>query len=131
MDWFLRMSIYLLVPFAVYYSSETFANTSGVLARGYNLSFCVFAVMIIMVSKLSNRKQGFQSTPLDFIIIIISLLVPYLFEQKISDYQIGFVAAKTILLYFSFEVLMAEMRKKYNKVAWATIASLLILAVKY
>jgi UDP-GlcNAc:undecaprenyl-phosphate GlcNAc-1-phosphate transferase len=127
---FLRLSLYLLVPFAVYFSSETVAGTSGVFVKGYNLSFGFFAVLIILVSTFSHRKQGFQSTPLDFLIVILAILVSNLIDHKIHEFQIGLVAAKTILVYFSFEVLMAELRGKFNKVAWATIVSLLILVVK-
>jgi UDP-GlcNAc:undecaprenyl-phosphate GlcNAc-1-phosphate transferase len=124
------MSLYVLVPFAVYFSSETLANISGVFVGGYNLSFGIFAVLIILVSKLSQRKRGFQSTPLDFLIAVLALLVPNLFDQNIHEYQMGLVVAKTILLYFSFEVLMAELRQKFNKIAWATVASLLIVTLK-
>jgi len=130
LGWFLRMSIYLLVPFAVYYSGETLVNTSYILTIGYNMSFGIFAMLIILVSKLSRRKHGFQSTPLDFLIVVLALLMPSLFDQNIHEYQIGLVVTKTILLYFSFEVLLAELREKFNKVAWTTIASLLIVAVK-
>lgn len=130
LGWFLRVSLYLLVPFAVYYSSETLANTSDILIHGYNLTFGFFAVLIILISKLSHRKQGFQSTPLDFLIVVLALLVPNLFDQNIQEYRIGIVAARTILLYFSFEVLLAELRERFSRVAWAVTAALLILAVK-
>jgi UDP-GlcNAc:undecaprenyl-phosphate GlcNAc-1-phosphate transferase len=127
----LRFVLYILIPFAVYLSDDKITGImSATLARFYNLSFGIFAVLIILISKFSRRQKGFHSSPMDFLIIILALVVPNMPDQKIQEYQIGLMAAKIILLYFSYEVLLAELRGKYNRVALATVTSLLLLTIK-
>jgi len=131
MELCLRFVLYILVPFAVYLSDDRLTTmTSAPLARFYNLSFGIFAVLIILISKFSRRQKGFHSSPMDFLIIILALVVPNMPDQKIQEYQLGLMAAKIILLYFSYEVLLAELRGKYNRVGFATVASLLVMAIK-
>jgi UDP-GlcNAc:undecaprenyl-phosphate GlcNAc-1-phosphate transferase len=127
----LRFVLYILIPFAVYLSDDMLSGMfSAPLARFYNLLFGIFAVLIILISKFSRRIKGFHSSPMDFLIIILALVVPNMPDQKIQEYQMGLTAAKIILLYFSYEVLLAELRGKYNWVALATVVSLLAMAIK-
>jgi UDP-GlcNAc:undecaprenyl-phosphate/decaprenyl-phosphate GlcNAc-1-phosphate transferase len=127
----MRFALYLAIPCAVYLSEASLADISGnPLARLYNGSFGFVAVLIILITKFSRRKQGFHSSPMDFLIIILALVVPNFPDQKIQEFQLGLIAAKIILLYFSYEVLLAELRGKINRVALATVASLVVLAVK-
>ena len=126
----LRVVLYLLIPFSVYSCSEVLALLADTpLARVFNGSFGAVAVLIILVTKFSRRKSGFRSTPMDFLIIILALVVPNLPEQEIRDYRIGLTAAKILLLYFSFEVLQSEMRGKFNRLALWSVASLVALAL--
>ncbi|HBG04833.1 MAG: glycosyl transferase [Geobacteraceae bacterium GWC2_58_44] len=125
----LRFVLYLLIPFSVYLGGgliSLYADTP--LLRFYNGSFGAVALLIILVSKFSRRKSGFRSSPMDFLIGILALVVPNLPEQQIQEYQVGLTAAKILLLYFSFEVLQAEMRGKMNRFALWTVASLVALA---
>jgi UDP-GlcNAc:undecaprenyl-phosphate GlcNAc-1-phosphate transferase len=126
----LRCTLYLLIPFAVYLS-ETYPKSwlnIGMVHGGFNILFGAFSVLILIISKFSRRNNGFKSSPMDFLIIIMAVAVPNLPDQHIQEYQIGLVAAKIIMLYFSFEVLLAEMRGKYNLITASTMLSLLVLA---
>jgi UDP-GlcNAc:undecaprenyl-phosphate GlcNAc-1-phosphate transferase len=126
----LRITLYLLIPFAVYLSDHNMAawmNEGAVSV--YNGFFGLFAALIIIVSKFSRRRGGFKSTPLDFLILSIVVIGPNLPDQWNRDHQIGLVAAKILILYFCFEVLLAELRGKFNRVALGTTIALLALAV--
>jgi UDP-GlcNAc:undecaprenyl-phosphate/decaprenyl-phosphate GlcNAc-1-phosphate transferase len=130
LGWVLRGTLYLLIPFAVYLS-ETYPTSwlkNDVAHDGFNILFGAFSVLILIISKFSRRNNGFKSSPMDFLIIILAVAVPNLPDQHIQEYQFGLVAAKIIMLYFSFEVLMAEMRGKYNLITASTMVSLLVLA---
>lgn len=127
----LRGTLYLLIPFAVYFSeTRPFLQFDGLLHNGFTAIFIVFAVMILLISKFSRRLGGFKSSPLDFLIIILAVAIPNLPDQHFHEYQIGLVAAKIIMLYFSIEVLMAELRGKLHRLAIMTAISLVVLAVK-
>jgi UDP-GlcNAc:undecaprenyl-phosphate GlcNAc-1-phosphate transferase len=127
----LRLTLYLLIPFAVYESSQVPADlVRGVGIRLYNGTFFLLAVLVIFVAKLSRRRAGFQSTPLDFLIFFLALVVPNLPEQNLQAYHLGKVAAKIVIFYFSFEVLMGELQGKFEGLAAWTAASLFILSLK-
>ncbi|HTZ40373.1 MAG TPA: hypothetical protein VMB77_09455, partial [Syntrophales bacterium] len=124
-------ALYILIPFAVYLGDTSTASwMHGNMIRAYNLAFGLFTVFVIVVTKFSRRRGGFKSTPLDFLILFIAVVVPNLPDPVLSEYRMGFVAAKIIMLYFSYEVLMGELRGKTGKVALVTMASLAVIGVK-
>jgi UDP-GlcNAc:undecaprenyl-phosphate GlcNAc-1-phosphate transferase len=125
----LRFTLYLLIPFAVYLYETGNANPGSIVNASLTILFALFAVFILLISKFSRRQGGFKSSPMDFLIIILAVAVPNLPSQHIHEYQIGLVAAKVIMLYFSFEVLLAELRGRFSIVAGSTIVSLVLLAM--
>ena len=77
------------------------------------------------VEAVASGTDGFKSTPLDFLILLLAVVVPNLPEQSLQAYQLGLIAAKTIVLYFSFEVVMAELRGEFDRFAAVTGVALL------
>jgi UDP-GlcNAc:undecaprenyl-phosphate GlcNAc-1-phosphate transferase len=127
----LRPVLYLFIPFIAYQSSFAVAGWSkGMPLRLYNMAFFLLAVQVILVSKFSKRREGFTSTPLDFLIFFLALVVPNLPDQSIKAYQLGQVAAKIVILYFSYEVLMSESRRELRFLAGATVAALAVIFVR-
>ena len=125
----LRFVLYLTIPFSVYLTGERLAGGDETAAVAlYNGSFGALAVLIILISKFSRRKSGFRSTPLDFLVCILALVVPNLPQVETGEAGVGLIAAKILLLYFSFEVLQAEMRGDLKRFAVWTAASLVALA---
>lgn len=126
-----RGVIYLMVPFAIYLSeTRPVLQLESSIHTAFNLLFIIFAVLILLISKFSRRHGGFKSSPMDFLILILAVALPNLPMQRIQEYHLGLVAAKIILLYFSFEVLMAEQRRELHRIAFVTVAALLVLALK-
>jgi UDP-GlcNAc:undecaprenyl-phosphate/decaprenyl-phosphate GlcNAc-1-phosphate transferase len=127
----LRLTLYLLIPFAVYFSEK---NLPHVLNPGsikvYHGVFWIFALGIVLLSKFSRRRGGFKSTPLDFLILFIVAVGLNLSEQSPQELSLGLVAVKIIILYFCYEVLLAELHGKFGRVALATLGSLLVLAAR-
>jgi UDP-GlcNAc:undecaprenyl-phosphate GlcNAc-1-phosphate transferase len=123
--------LYLTIPFAVYLSeTRPVLHLDGMANTGFTMLFVMFAVMILLISKFSRRQDGFKSSPMDFLIIILAVAIPNLPDQRLQEYQVGLVAAKIIMLYFSFEVLMAEQRGKLHRIALLTVISLVLISVK-
>lgn len=125
----LRSVLYLLIPLAVYLGDVQPASWfSGAGRYLYNVCFGLIAVSTLAISKFTRRQRGFKNTPMDFLIVILAVVVPNLPEQH--DRLMGFMAAKIIMLYFGYEVLLAEARGRFGKVSVLSIASLAVLATR-
>ena len=127
----LRFVLYIMIPVVVYAGSTAPAGwMKGAPLRLINTVFAVLAVLDIAVSKLSRRKEGFNSTPLDFLVILLAVLVPNLPERSLQEYNLGLVATKIIILYFSYEVLIAEVQMKCDRVMVGTLGALAVVFLK-
>ena len=64
------------------------------------------------------------------IVLFIALVVPNLPIMEIRSYHLGIMAAKTITLLYSYEVLLGELRDQFGKVTVFTLAALAVITVK-
>jgi UDP-GlcNAc:undecaprenyl-phosphate GlcNAc-1-phosphate transferase len=127
----LRASLYLFIPYAVYAGGmDTVSWMAGKLTSYYNISFLFLALFIVLIMKFSRRKQGFKSTPMDFLILFIAFVVPNLPVVEIQSYRLGLMAAKIVTLFFCYEVLMGELRREYRKLTGFTVVSLGVVLLK-
>ena len=125
------MAVYLIIPFVIYLSEKEMVSwMSRDLIRLYSLSFPFLVVFVIVTVKLFSRRQGFQITPMDFLILFVALVVPNLPVEQIRSYQIGPLAAKIIVLLFSYEVLFKELRGELKGVFLTTLAILLVISTR-
>jgi UDP-GlcNAc:undecaprenyl-phosphate GlcNAc-1-phosphate transferase len=127
----LRVTLYMLIPFLIYISQRNMVpwmNERS--AQIYNLSFGILIIFVILTLKFTRRKKGFKTTPMDFLIIFIALVVPNLPDKQIQSYNMGLLAAKIIILFFSAEVLLGELRGKVDKLVYATISVLVLLSFR-
>lgn len=132
-SWFgitLRIGVYMLVPFMVYLSEKVPINLAEIVQQGYNLSFGVLILLVILTLKLTRRTKGFKSSPLDFLILFIALAIPNLPDPEIQSYQMQLIAVKIIVFFFSYEVLIGERRGELNKLGIWTTAALIIFVLK-
>ncbi|MDY6836810.1 MAG: hypothetical protein SWH78_02450 [Thermodesulfobacteriota bacterium] len=126
-----RLSVYLLVPFLIYLDERYAAAWMGAQATmAYNLSFGALVLFVIVTLKYTSRKKGFKTTPMDFLILAIVLIVPNLPDPQIQAYGMGLVAAKIVVIFFSYEVLMGELRGAYGSLSLTTLAFLGITGVR-
>jgi len=127
----LQLAAYLLIPFVIYLGEQNMAGwMNGELTRLYNLSYGFLVLFIILTVKFSQRKSGFRTNPMDFLILFIALLVPNLPDPRIQNYGMGLVAAKIIVLFFGYEVLVKELRGDLKRFALPTVAALAVVAVR-
>jgi len=127
-----RIPLFLMIPFIIYLGEESVANwIQPEQLKLYNMSFVILVFFILMTLKFSQR-QAFKSTPMDFLILFIALVVPNLPDKNIQSFHMGLVAAKIIAMFFSFEVLIGELRANFdNLVPYIMLALLAILIRGY
>ena len=127
----LRIALYLVIPFVVYLSSDNDATLIGIPAEQiYNLSFGAIALLAILTLKFTRRTSGFRVTPMDFLILFFALVVPNIPDPHVVSYHMGLVAAKIIVLFFTFDVLMGELRNKHTWLCLNTMGALVVVSVK-
>jgi UDP-GlcNAc:undecaprenyl-phosphate GlcNAc-1-phosphate transferase len=126
----IEVSIFLMIPFLIYFSEKDVAylvNTS--LIKAYALSFVILIFFVLLTLKFTRRK-GFKTTPMDFLILIIALVVPNLPDERIRGWQMGLVAAKIIVLFFTYEIIKGELRLDTKKLEITGIIALLVISIR-
>jgi UDP-GlcNAc:undecaprenyl-phosphate GlcNAc-1-phosphate transferase len=127
----LRLAVYFVVPLLVYQSHIKMVSWMNVeYLRIYNVSFLFLVFFVIWMLKLTRRQNGFKTTPTDFLILFIALIVPNLPDAQIQSYQMGLFAAKIIALLFSYEVLVGELRGELHGFGLTIISVLLVISVR-
>ena len=122
LDTVLRVALYLTVPYrGVPERRVPAAWLDGSLGHFYTALFGFFAVCILVISKFSRRTEGFKSTPMDFLILFLVLMLVKIPGEQLQEYHLGVIAAKIIIFYFSYEVLIAEQRQKSTRLALVTM----------
>ena len=130
----MRLSIYLVVPMLVFLGTQKpqhfSAALNGLLPKMVLAGYGVMVFFVMLVIRLS-RRSGYQSTPLDFLILFIALVVPNLASHGFGGVQhMGMIAAQIIALFFSYEVLLEELRGEYMPAALAAGGMLLVSGIR-
>ena len=127
----LRWILYLIVPTLVYlgeqahgYFGYSWINRSWV-EIVCNLSFLSLVIFSLLVLRFT-RRAGYRSTPLDFLILIVAIIVPAVIPQNLLEVPVGLVVAKVIVIFFAFEVVIEESR---DPVRWLELMVGLILFI--
>jgi UDP-GlcNAc:undecaprenyl-phosphate/decaprenyl-phosphate GlcNAc-1-phosphate transferase len=127
----MRIGLYLIIPFQVYLSEAGAADLSLYIHRLYHLAFGVMVMFVVLTLKFTRRRKGFKTSPMDFLVLFIALVVPSITGTLIQNLNMGMIAAKIIVLLFGYEVLIGELRGELKRqVVFAAIA-LAIFPIKY
>ncbi len=127
----LRTVVYLTVPFMVYLGKDAPAPwLEGIPGRLNNVLFGIFAGSILITSKFSRRSQGFKSTTMDLLIMLLVMTLIKIPGDQLWDEHIGNLTAKIIIFYFSYEVIIAEERSLLGRITAYTFAIFVIFSCK-
>ena len=119
-----------MIPFLAYFSETDVAYLQNTALRSaYMYAFGALVVLVLLTLKFT-RRSGFKTTPLDYLIIFIAIVVPNLPDERIRNWQMGFIASKIVLLFFTYEILKGEMRLNTKNLGFACVAALMILSVR-
>jgi UDP-GlcNAc:undecaprenyl-phosphate GlcNAc-1-phosphate transferase len=127
----LRLSYYLSVPLILRLGQIDMVSWMNARATIiYNFSFLVLALFIVLTLKFTRRQKGFRVTPMDFLILIIAIVAPYLPDPRIQSLQMGYLATKMMVLFFTFEVSIGELRGQLKRLGIATLMALFLVAIR-
>jgi UDP-GlcNAc:undecaprenyl-phosphate GlcNAc-1-phosphate transferase len=93
----------------------------------YNASCVVLVLCVVLTMKWTGRRQGFRWTPTDFLIAFVVLSIALLPGEYAREYHLGAIAARIAVFFFSYEVLIGELRDRMGPLAWSTAAALFLV----
>ena len=131
----LRLTIYLTLPILIY-NRAVDDGPAMVEVWWQNHTFfssAAFFTMILLALLLLKftRRSGYKSTPLDFLILGGALLVPVIAPQAEIGVSLGLVAVQMIALFFTFEVIIEESRRRNWWLDLSVIGCMLIVGLKW
>jgi UDP-GlcNAc:undecaprenyl-phosphate GlcNAc-1-phosphate transferase len=132
-DWvskLLDMTVFMMIPFLVYFSEKNVGYlVDTFLIQAYNISFGILFIFVVLTLKFT-RRNGFKPNPMDFLLIFIALVIPNLPDPNIKEWQMGLIAAKIIVFFFSYEIIKGELRFELKNLEITSIAVLLIISAR-
>ena len=127
----LLLLLYLFIPFMIYLSetnNESWINQMNeTVLNAYNLSFFVLGGLGLLVLRVTRRRNGFRVTPMDFLVLFVEVGIFFLPELW-AGFRLS--AIKTIILFFTYEIIMGESRDKIGTVALSAVIAFSIVAVR-
>jgi UDP-GlcNAc:undecaprenyl-phosphate GlcNAc-1-phosphate transferase len=103
--YFVRGGLYVGTTFLLYVCEGSRGHSLSTLAVAHNAFFIVVAVMVLLSLRFSTHIR-FQTTPLDYLMVFLAVTFPLLPEVSADLSHLGILAAKLIVLFFSFELLL-------------------------
>ena len=126
----IEVAIFLMIPFLIYLCErDVIYLADTILEKAYSFSFGLLIVFVLLTLKFS-RRRGFKSTPMDFLIIFVAVVVPNLPDERIQSWQMGLVAAKIVVLFFTYEVLKGELRLDTKRLSVTGIMTLMVISIR-
>ncbi len=127
----LRIAFYLVTPIVLYLGhSDPGSPAGGPVAFAATLAFGALVVFLMFTLRFTRRQKGFKASPMDFLIVAIALVVPNLPVPELKQLNLGSLAVKIIVLFFSFDVLVGELRGNTGRLTAGILAGLGVLAVR-
>lgn len=102
---FVRGGLYVGSAFLMYMGEQSGILDIWPIYVTQNTLLAVIAILVLLSMRFS-RGNRFQTTPLDYLMVFFALLVPLLPEMRADMPTLSILAAKLIVLYFSFELLL-------------------------
>ncbi len=121
--YFVRGGLYVGTTFLLYVYEGSRYRSMSVVSMAHNVFFIVVAVMVLLSLRF-NQENRFQTTPLDYLMVFLAVTFPLLPEVSADISHLGVFAAKLMVLFFSFELLLHAFS---NRVRQLGLVSLWIL----
>lgn len=107
-----RGGLYVGSTFIMYLSEQPAASTE--ILSPLHVFFFLLALLVALTIRF-NAEHRFQTTPLDYLMVFLAVMVPALPEMQIGDIHLSFLTAKLIVLFFSFELLLHFFMQRVNQ----------------
>lgn len=124
-----RLGLYVGGTFIVYLSEGAPPSTSWPIHTILNLFF-IFAAVLVFFGIQLNKEKPFQTTPLDYLVLFVTLVAPALPGMRIGQVPIGLMGGKLIVLFFAYELLLSRLSARLTQWGLVALWALLVLGVR-
>jgi UDP-GlcNAc:undecaprenyl-phosphate GlcNAc-1-phosphate transferase len=125
----IRIGLYIGSTFIMYYSELLPRILMHGLWTPLNAGFAFLALLVILTIRLTGDDR-FQTTPLDYLIVLLALTLPFLPDLVIGEVYVSLLTAKLIVLFFAFELLLQVSQATVARLGWLTAWMLTGLVVR-
>lgn len=125
----IRIGLYIGSTFILYYGELAPRIVMQGFVTPLSIGFALLAALVILTIR-STGDDRFQMTPLDYLIVLLALMLPFLPDLMIGDVHISLLTAKLIVLFFAFELLLQVSQTTVIRLGWVTAWMLAGLVVR-
>lgn len=122
-----RGGLYVGSTFIMYLSEQPASSTD--ILSPIHIFFVGLAVLVALTIRF-NSEHRFQTTPLDYLMVFLAIMVPALPEMQMGDIHLSFLTAKLIVLFFSFELLLHVFARRVTQLALVALWLLCGIAIR-
>lgn len=93
--------------------------------------FALLLVAVLFKMFLRQRIQHLMTTPLDYFVLFVVVSAPLLPSEVTSKYHVLTIAAKSLILFLGYNLVLVRQIKSNRKILLSTSIFLLTLALRY
>lgn len=124
-----RFGLYVSSTFVLYLSEQAPLRSTWPIHVPLTVLFAVLAVLIVIAIRF-NRHNQFQTTPLDYLMVFLALIIPILPEVRIGETELSLLTAKLIIMFFAFELLLHAVSDKLAQLGLVPLWVLMGLGIR-
>ena len=127
--YFVRGGLYVGTTFLLYVCEGSRVGTVSAVVMADNVFFIVAAIMVLLSLRF-NQESRFQTTPLDYLMVFLAVTFPLLPEVSANVSHLGIFAAKLVVLFFSFELLLHAFSTRVRQLGLVSLWILFGLGIR-
>ncbi len=124
----IRFGLYAASTVAVYLGARVAVDSNVFLYLSINFFFVLTAILVIVGTLVQIAEERLlRITSLDYPIIIVILLLSTLLKINVGGIEIGSLAAKLIILFMAYELILHRIATRIYRFGYLLIAVLVLL----
>ena len=124
-----RGGLYMGSTFLFWVSDASWMQAVPLISRTYHIVFASIAVMVLLSMRFDSQGR-FQTTPLDYLMVCLAMIFPFLPDVHTNIAAFGLFAAKLMVLFFSFELLLHAFSDRVKQLGLVSLCVLFGLGIR-
>ena len=128
-QYFVRGGLYMGSTFLFYVSDVSWMQGIPLIKIIYYITFGAMAVTVLLSMRFDSQSR-FQTTPLDYLVVCLAMIFPFLPEVHANIAAFGFYVVKLIVLFFAFELLLHTFSDRMKQIGLVSLWLLFGLGIR-